>query len=156
MTPTPQPQEAVIPSEGAAYPVSGPSIKCKTCGRMAYATMSDQCCECVRDRPEWPNQKPEAPVSEAVAWRVHDWADGWILFDSEEIAGWECRDDTRTVQPLYAHPSPSPVSAWKPGREEIALTIFSEAAHRFMRPSECYPIADAILSLSPATEGAGE
>lgn len=47
-----------------------------------------------------------APV-EAVAWRVKDYADGWILFHHEAPArkSGEARNGA-LVQPLYTHPAP--------------------------------------------------
>lgn len=47
-----------------------------------------------------------APM-EAVAWRVKDYADGWILFHHEAPArkSGEARNGA-LVQPLYAHPAP--------------------------------------------------
>ena len=50
--------------------------------------------------------KMVAPV-EAVAWRVKDYADGWILFHHEAPArkSGEARNGA-LVQPLYTHPTP--------------------------------------------------
>lgn len=37
-----------------------------------------------------------------VAWRVHDWADGWILFDNEARARHEADNSTGVIEPLFA------------------------------------------------------
>ena len=41
---------------------------------------------------------------EPVAWRVKDFADGWILCATEKQARREARDCGNLVQPLYALP----------------------------------------------------
>lgn len=56
-----------------------------------------------------------AEAVEPVAWRVHDWADGWILFDNEARAKHEADNSTGVIQPLFASP-PSEAS-----RDERAL-----------------------------------
>jgi len=43
---------------------------------------------------------------EAVAWRVKDYADGWILCHTEEVAIEEA-ENGNLIQPLYLHPSSS-------------------------------------------------
>lgn len=55
-----------------------------------------------------------AADAKPVAWRVNDWADGWILFHDLPSAERECADDSRTPQPLYvkeAKAALKPVSA---------------------------------------------
>jgi hypothetical protein len=51
------------------------------------------------------NRRTPAPEGEAVAWRVKDYADGWILFHHEAPAraSSEARNGA-LVQPLYASP----------------------------------------------------
>lgn len=42
--------------------------------------------------------------TEPVAWRVKDFADGWILCHTEAEAKREAEGCGNTIQPLYAHP----------------------------------------------------
>jgi len=57
------------------------------------------------------SQKPEP-----VAWRVKDFADGWILCHSEAQAKREAESGGNLVQPLYAAPTTerAEVVAWRP------------------------------------------
>jgi hypothetical protein len=44
---------------------------------------------------------------EPVAWRVKDYADGWILCDSEAKAN-SCAGDGAIIEPLYRHAPEAP------------------------------------------------
>lgn len=51
--------------------------------------------------------RPLAPQQQPVAWRVKDFADGWILCHSEEESAGLIRYGGRTLrEPLYTHPAP--------------------------------------------------
>lgn len=170
MTPTPQPQEAVIPSE----------THCQACGSEIQGWICQGCGlpfresdgRLIVDVAAMSTREAEAPVSEAVAWRIrqlHHEIDG-------PITGWQYCDRLPPVsdrhrweiQPLYTHPAPSPASAWKPGREAVARAI--DPAAFLFGPDEldtktynnardyAFERADRVLSLPtpPATEGAGD
>lgn len=54
--------------------------------------------------------RDEAALPEAVAWRVKDFADGWIYYNSADRAHLEAKTmSAGVVQPLYAAPPPPPV-----------------------------------------------
>jgi len=70
-----------------------------------------------------------APVAgEAVAWRVKDWADGWIIYHCEQRARSESATmGGATIQPLYTHP-PAPEPAAARGGEEDGLDLYDPIA----------------------------
>lgn len=43
-----------------------------------------------------------AAMGRPVAWRVKDFAEGWILCHTEEVANHEAEDTGALIQPLYA------------------------------------------------------
>ena len=90
-----------------------------------------------------------APV-EAVAWRVKDYADGWILFHHEAPArkSGEARNGA-LVQPLYTHPAPiKPSGDTGELRDRVARVIGDRKGHFVSKPwGEDYELADAILDL---------
>jgi hypothetical protein len=92
-----------------------------TCARDAYACAGP---DVVAPVAMW-NCRTPAPEGEVVAWRVKDYADGWILFyhEAPARASGEARNGA-LVQPLYASPV-VPV-----GREEIARMIYATLHHK--------------------------
>jgi hypothetical protein len=69
---------------------------------------------------------------EPVAWRVKDFADGWILCATEKQAQREARDCGNLVQPLYLAAAPQPPSSASldpiPAHEKIR-EFFANAKH---------------------------
>ena len=98
-------------------------------------------------------RRAHRPVEqEAVAWRVHDWADDWILFHDLKAAERECRDDERTVQPLYAASPPSRALS-QDEREAISDTAFFLKNWGTVRATE---LATTLLNiLQPEGEANG-
>ena len=182
MTPTPQPQEAVIPSEGETLRVLLDNLViAQSLSREIREQATDAARSYLYDLRHRPKPEAEAPVSEAVerdypmefeAW----WADyrhrNRTLADyaTKKVIAWDA------FYHAARHPAPSPASAWKPGREKIARIIepalwrtidhvssgppyqpVSDETYRSVT-ADCFAKADAILALPtpPATEGAGE
>lgn len=54
---------------------------------------------------------PAEPAGEPVAWRVKDYADGWIMFHDESAALREVAETGGLMQPLYLAAPPSPAHA---------------------------------------------
>ena len=132
-----------------------PCPKCKAETGDAWDNCEGSC-----PMPMSPHYTP-APEGEAVAWRVKDYADGWILFHHEAPAraSGEARNGA-LVQPLYA----SPVVPVGVSREEIAKTLF-ERHWSAVSASPKWPgdddgsywlwLADAIIAaLRPTDTGA--
>lgn len=65
---------------------------------------------------------PATPPAEAVAWRVKDYAGGWILFPTKPQARREARGTDRAVQPLYATP-PAPEEGVKSSYDYECLLL---------------------------------
>ncbi|WP_271144043.1 hypothetical protein [Brevundimonas sp. NIBR10] len=180
-----QPQEAVIPSEGAVDWNDPLPNALWAHFLVTYGLLNDEACDAAGEvldiiskvtgntsthsvgtsaasEPKPSTREAEAPVSEAVAWM--------------RVTGGQITHLTHIkmpgYRPLFDHPAPSPASAWKPGRDEVVAAISSAVLPAKMR-RECPVLwsasdvvdesvigvmADAILALStpPATEGAGE
>lgn len=92
-----------------------------------------------------------------VAWRVHDWADGWILFNNEARAKHEAENSTGVIQPLYASPRPEAVEdAVKAERERCAR--IAEADRRGELAKQCgyepafHTVGKVIAAAIRATE----
>ena len=107
-----------------------------------------------------PRQPSEAPV----AWRVKDFADGWIVFDNKARAEEEAMATGALIQPLFA--SEPPVTAdegWRPSKEAVARIVAGQPYYE--RGKFClqeyppnpwdYEKADAILRLPPAPPTGG-
>ena len=54
------------------------------------------------------NNRPENEKIRPVAWRVHDYADGWILYGNEEAAKLESESSGALMQGLYVRDGTSP------------------------------------------------
>lgn len=61
----------------------------------------------------------------ADAWRVRDFADGWILFPTKPQARREARGTDRAVQPLYATPPAPDLEGVR-----AALSVIAAASRR--------------------------
>ena len=97
-----------------------------------------------------------------MAWRVKDFADGWILFHTEAGARREAEGAGNLVQPLYASPIREPEISRTALIETMRQHIKADAvglapaviAHYLVGFEEA---ADAILNLaSPVAKGASE
>ena len=67
----------------------------------------------VMNNAAWNRRTPPAPA-EAVAWRVKDYADGWILFHHEAPARKSASArNGALVQPLYTHPPQPDAPGWR-------------------------------------------
>lgn len=92
------------------------------------------------------NPLPNTTTTEAkpVAWRVKDYADGWVLYHSEERARRAAEQSDALLEPLYASPLPTVP-------EDIAGLV--EIAHtRAARPEVCSTDSWLLLSLGQSLE----
>jgi hypothetical protein len=97
-----------------------------------------------------------APEGEVVAWRVKDYADGWILFyhEAPARASGEARNGA-LVQPLYASPV-VPVSREELGFDHLACAVEKMRSHSSVgwgQTTITRKEADAILA-ALGTKGA--
>lgn len=94
---------------------------------------------------------PSASGGEAVAWRVKDFADGWILFADEAFARSEANGAGNLVQPLFAHPARMPTR----GQIINAVCHSSPFGPDYKHP-DLLRISEAILALFHTGETKGD
>jgi hypothetical protein len=102
-----------------------------------------------------PRQPSEAPV----AWRVKDFADGWIVFDNKARAEEEARVSGALIQPLFASLPKPPVTAdegWIKRSDAVtAIRLFPLGHNAILHDGEggrfvSAAVAEAMIACLPA------